>query len=287
MKDHIIVCPFDEQLLAKLSERNVVIKSHDLNILQSIQKHLNKSLRLHAIKIQTDVPLSAISFQEDWLKLPLAIYSPEFGNYRDLLHQLNLIRRLNIRIFLSSEYDDNYTGLKILSSLNINCGLYFNNGSINWEAMNDLMHYAVYSKTKHAHIEPFDWLVSNYEPTDYMDYHSVYFNNPAKYLHVNEKEQIALNEQEMLNNRIIGDGIPSLDRIHVNEHYNDFINARYDIMLQMNECAYCPAFRICLAKFEHLTNKNDTCKVFFSDFINAADYSFKQRNSKRTKIWQL
>ena len=53
----------------------------------------------------------------------------------------------------------------------------------------------------------------------------------------------------MLDNIIIGEGIKAIDDIHENEKYIEFLNLRYEFMLQMNECAFCPAFRICLAKF--------------------------------------
>jgi len=57
-------------------------------------------------------------------------------------------------------------------------------------------------------------------------------------------------------------------------------------MLQMNDCSFCQAFRICLAKFSSLKNKNQTCKIFFSDFLNAADFALSKRN-KGNQLWQL
>lgn len=285
--DHFLVCPFNEKLLAKLRQKAIVIHTNDLNIIRYIDKEVNKSNKLHAIKIQTEKPLSAVAFSEDWKNIPLAIYSPEFGIYKDFLHQLHLIRKLNVRIFLSSHHDFNFIALRILSSLNISCGLYFDEGPQNWDAINDLMHYAIYSTTKHAPIEPFDYLAFHYEPSEYTDYSFVYFDNPTKYLHINDKEQIALTEKDLLSNNFIDEGICSLDNISENKKYLDFTNIRYDIMLRMNECAFCPAFRICLAKFADLDNKNETCKIFFSDFMDAADYSFSRKNNNGNQLWQL
>jgi hypothetical protein len=287
MTDPILVCPFDEKLLGKLKRWKIVIHTNDLNAIKHVSKEAGKSNDLHVIKIQTEQPLSAIFFKEEWEDLPLAIYSKDFGEYKDLLSQLKRIRNSNVRIFLSSQHDFNYTGLRILSSLNINCGIYFNGGPLNWDLMNDLMHYAIYGRARHATVEPFDWLASHYDPTEYIDYNIVYFNNPTKYLHINEKEQIALTETDLLNGNFIEEGIESLDNIYENSKYVDFINFRYDIMLQMNECAFCPAFRICLAKFQNLKNKKDTCKAFFSDFLDAAGYYFSKKHSKGNYLWQL
>jgi hypothetical protein len=288
MKDHIIVCPYNEKLLTKLKRRALVVNTDDFNIIRYIEKEVNKSGKLHAIKIQTDKSLSDIHFEEDWINLPLAIYSSEFGEYKDFLHQLNIIKKLNVRIFLSSQNDFNFIGLRILSSLNISCGLHFSEVPFSWDSINDLMHYAIYTRTKHAPIEPFNWLASNYEPTGYTDFNIVYFNNPARYLHVNENEQIALTREDMLNNIFIAEGIKSLDSIHENINYLDFFNHRYNIMLQMNECAFCPAFRICLAKYPNLLNKKETCKVFFSDLLEAADFAYSNRISNNgNPLWQL
>lgn len=284
--DHILVCPFNEKLLSKLKQRAIVINTNDFNIISYINKKLNNSNKLHAIKVQTEKPLSDITFQEEWVNIPLIINSPQFGEYKDLLYQLNLIRKLNIRIFLSSQHDLNFTSLRILSSLNIACGLYFSEEPPNWDSLNDLMHYSIYSNTRHAPIEPFDYIVSNYQPTEYTDYSFVYFNNPTKYLHVNEREQIALTAEDLLNGIYIDEGVKSLDSIYENKNYIDFVNSRFEIMLQMNECAFCPAFRICLAKFPALQNKAETCKIFFSDFLDAADYAFSKRN-KGNQLWQL
>jgi len=287
MIDPILVCPFDKKLLDKLKRRKVVIHTNDLNVLPHILKEVNKSIDLHALKIQTEKPLSTIVFEEKWATLPMVIYSTDFGEFKDLMPQLGKIRKSNVRIFLSPHREHNFTGLRILSSLQISCGINFNGDPLNWSLMNDLMHYAIYGRAPHAPVEPFDWLVSHYHPADYTDYDFVYFNNPAKYLHINEKEQIALTETDLLNGNLIDEGIGSLDNIEENRKYNDSLNFRYEIMLRMNECAFCSAFRICLAKFSSLPNKKDTCKVFFSDFLDAADYYYSIKNSKGKHLWQL
>jgi hypothetical protein len=285
--EHILVCPFNEKLLAKLKQRTIVIKTNDFSLIRNINKEVNKSNNLHAIKITTEIPFSAIAFQEDWLNSPLAIYATDFGDYREFIEHLDLIKKLNLRVFLSSQNDYNFTGLRILASLHVGCGLYFNEEPYNWELLNDLMHYAIYGRTKHAPIEPFTWIASQYEPTGYTDYNTVYFNNPVRYLHLNEDEQIALTEMDLLNNNFIDEGILSVDTIHENGKYIDSLNSRYEIMLQMNECAFCPAFRICLAKFPNLPEKNNTCKTFFSDLLDAADYSYSKRTNSTNQLWQL
>jgi hypothetical protein len=284
--EHILVCPFNEKLITGLNKRALVITTDDFNILNYIENRVNTGNKLHAIKIRTDKALSDIDFREEWEKIPLALYTPDFGAYKNFLHKLNTLRKLNIRIFLSSDNDFNFTALKMLSSLNINCGLYFDNEPFNWELINDLMHYSVYSNTRHAPVEPFAWLTTNYEPAEYNDFSSVYFNDPSRFLYLNEKEQIALTEKDFLNNNFIGEGLNALENITGNKNYIDSQNTRYEIMLRMDECAFCQAFRICQGKFSDLANKNETCKPFLSDLLDAADYYYSKTKTGK-EIWQL
>jgi hypothetical protein len=287
MAEPILVCPFNEKLISGLRNRNIVIHTDDFNQIHHIRKLVNKSNQLFAVKLQTGQTFSSIDFRDDWAGIPLALYCPDFGNYKDFSRRLPVIRKLNIRIFLSAQYEFNFTALKILSSLKICSGLYITGEPFSWDLMNDLMHYAIYGKAGHAPVEPFSWLASHYEPAEYTDYSTVYFNNPARYLHLDEKENIALTESNLLNSNFIAQGIQSLDQISENRNYTEVLDQKYEIMLQMDECAFCPSFRICLGKFSFLGNKAETCKPFFSDFMDAADYFNLKEKNKERKVWQL
>ncbi|MBN1597077.1 MAG: hypothetical protein JW894_02185 [Bacteroidales bacterium] len=282
MTEHIFVCPYNKEFLSRLKNRTVVVTTEDPGLIYQIQREVNKSNMLHAIKVSVGV-LSEIRFQESWQNIPIAFYANEFGSYKNIQQQLHILRNLNSRIFLSDQSEFNFIALRILSSLRLSCGLHLTGKDCNWEMVNDLMHFTMYGRIRHAPIEPFDWIVSHYEPTGYTDFSFVYFNNPVKYLHINEKEQIALTEDDMRNNHFIAEDARSVDTIKENEEYQDFLNKRYEIMMQMTDCAFCPAFRVCLGKYKDLHDKNNKCKSFFSDLMEAADYAF----SKKTHQWQL
>jgi len=286
MTDHILICPFDTTLLAKLKRRKVVVHTEDQDTLTAISREAGKTNDLYAIKLVISNPLSSIIFREEWQSLPLALYAAEFGEYKELLPQLERIRKSNARFFLSSQHDFNYTGLRILSSLSIPCGIFFNGGTINWDLLNDLMHYAIYGRIKHASVEPFNWLAEHYEPAGYTDFNTVYFNHPERFIHINRYEQMAFSAQDLSAGNFIGEGLENLAAICEKAKSEDHLSFRYDIMLQMNECAYCPAFRICLAEFGAQENKKDTCIAFFSDLLDAADYVFSKKNNKGNRIWQ-
>jgi hypothetical protein len=287
MNNLVIVCPYDEKLLNTFKQKTLVVRTDTTTHLREIQKEVNKFNRLHAIKIETDIPFSALPFHEDWTRVPLAIWCGEFGEYKQLLSGLEIIRKLNARIYLSAMQEKNFLGLRILSSLKINCGLFSLEETSHWDSILDLMHYVIYSRLDQSAVEPFGWLSHHYDPTEYTDYSVVYFDDPSKYIHMNEREQIALTHKDLLRGNFIAEGINALNRIEENKMYVDFFNRRYDIMLEMNECAFCPAFRICLGKFADHNDKQHSCKVLFPEMLEALDYAYLKRNNTQNRLWQL
>lgn len=287
MSEHILVCPFDEKLLAKLQQKTLVINTDNFRIIPYINQEVNRNNILRAIKIQSPIPLSNIPFQKAWKDIPIVIYALKFGNYKELLPKLHLIRKLNIRIFLSSDNFANFLYLRILSSLRIECGLLFGRNPVDWDEVNDLMHYAVYSRTNHAPIEPFHQIVSNYRSTELQEYNSIYFDNSAHFIHVNENEQIALTSGEAENGQYIATGLDSLPQI-IDDHGNGNETKEWqDILLERNECSFCKAFRICFMKSAQNSIPRNGCKHFFSDLMDAADFYQIEHTKNGNHLWQL
>lgn len=287
MIEQILVTPYNEELLEKLKQKTLVVKTDDQDKIQLIHRGVSKHNKLHAIQLNSPIALSSITFKKEWKNIPLCVYSSEFGGFKNLIPKLDILNKLNIRIFLSSDLKENFTGIRILSSLGIACGLFFGDRPIDWESLNDLMHHAIYSQTNHAPIEPFSYVASNYDTSEYIDYSFVYFNNATRYLHLNEQEQIALCNEDLINRDFISTGVESIESIIHKQEYEYHINSRYDVMLSMNECAFCPAFRICLGKFSEEDDKQNGCQVFFSDFLDAAEHFYKRKNNTGNKLWQL
>ena len=285
MKEHFIVCPFDENLLKKFNQKAVVIKTNDVNIISYIYDRVNQNNHLHAIVLYLEKPISDITFDENWKNIPLAIYSPELGLYKKVLSQVQLLKQMNLKIFLDSGIDINFTCLKILSSLQIACGIYFNS-SINWEKMSDLLHYAVYTKIPHAPIEPFEYIIKNYRADDFTDFSSVYFDNYRSYIHLNQDGNIALSSNESENNNFISCDISTINEICNTGEYHTKNISWQKFFLERRNCAYCPAWRICLGKFIEKYPDGLECKSFFSEVMEAVDF-YRLRESKfRGELWQ-
>lgn len=282
--EHIIVCPFDRKLIASMKKRALVILTDDYNLVRYINSEVNRENKLHAIRLTLSFPLSELKVEDDWRDIPLLIESGDFGQFKQLIHQMNALRQLNIRIFLNADKSFNFTGLQILSSLQISSGLVMDRDFNSWEESIDLMHYAIYGRTKHAPIEPFDYIASQYGPRNFLDYNTVYFNNPEKYLHLNEAGQVALTPSDLEAGNFIAENLEELE-LESNEDYLAYLDTRHKIMLSMNDCAFCPALRICLGKFGEKADKQDGCKKFFSEMMDAADF-YQLKHNKNNRLWQ-
>ncbi len=287
MNKHIIVCPFDKKLILKLKTHKLIITTNNINDIQKINIIANQENKLCCIKLIHNKPLSSIDFNKNWKNIPIALYLNELGSFKEFIQKLPLIKKCNLKIFLSADNINNFLSLKILSSLNVNCGLFFTGNKIEWEYVNDLMYYYVYSKCLHAKIEPFDFVVSNYDPIDTINFSTVYFDDPKKFLHIDPDENIALSHIDLKNGNFIAAGIDSIITITDNKKYKNYLVNWQNFFIKRSECAYCLSWRICLGKFTSLCKKNDQCKNFFSDFMDAADYYYLNKEAKKEKIWQL
>lgn len=288
MREHILVCPFDASLLERLTHKRLVVTTTGVESIHHISRLVNDyQSQLHCIAVQHKGSLATIPFHESWRGIPLAIFVNELGTFKEVIGKLRLIRDLNVRFFFTSDNPANFTSIHILASLGIDCGISFGEKEIDWEAMNDLMTYAVYGKANRASIEPFSFATRNYHPARVTDFGSVYFENPQTYLHIDSEENIALTAKDLKEGRFISHGIESLTSIHDDEKFNEAIHAWQEFFLKADGCAYCQAWRVCLGKFAGSAEQNPGCSQFFVDMMEAADHFLSmQHKNKRKELWQ-
>jgi hypothetical protein len=289
MREHILVCRFDENLFTRIRNKRIVVTTTEFDQIHRICQVVNEyQNNLHCLVIQHKGSIASVPFHENWKGIPIAIYANEMGPFKEVMGRLQLIRDLNLRIFLSSDIEVNYTSLHILASLGIDCGIYFaDKEKINWESLNDLMTYSVYGKVNHASIEPFNFLATKYNPGQLTDFGSVFFENPQAYLHIDNNESIALTSEDLKNEKFISTGLDTLERIYENEIFQEAIHSWQQFFLRKEGCAYCQAWRVCMGKFSESFDKNQGCRQFFVDMMDAADHFLSlQHKNKRKEVWQ-
>lgn len=259
----IIVIDYDEQILRNLNNRHIIVCADTLDHIEhkfAESRHNNMVMAMCVNLPYTSI--SQIEFKKEWEQIPLIIYAYNIGDYNTFFSKVDLIRMLNIRLFLCNDNSSIYTDLKIMASLGIDCGLLMGKEIImNDESFLDLASYYYMSQALHATIEPFDYILKHLMDEKSDDFRNVYFDNPLLFTHINSINDIKLEE--------IGNDDISLK---LETYYQHFID--------LDNCSKCSAFKIC---DKHMQNKLSECQNTMNEVYEYAELRNemnKQNNPK-------
>jgi hypothetical protein len=170
-----------------------------------------------------------------------------------------------------------YRDLRILSSLLIPCGIVLREARPDWESLRELLSYAVYSQVPHAPIEPFHFVISNHASCKKIDFNSIYFDDPSRFLHIDKHGHVALSRKELDRGDHVLNDLERLGEIQNCPSYVYRLNAWRELFLKPNGCAYCPGWRFCLGKYEAFADNE--CQEFFNEWLEAAEY-YQRKQAK-------
>lgn len=240
-----IIFDYHLALIEKISGFHIVPIFHDVASL--MQNYLSCQQHNHVDVFVLDMPLSSLSqidFNEMWEEInsPLVLIVYNIGDLDFVFHRLELLKRLEMRIFLSSAFKDNFYGLKILSSLGVDCGLYIQKGKpINDELLIDLASYYYMSPVPHAKIEPFDYIATRITDEKNLSFNHVYFRDDNCYIFIDEELKLYSSETDKY--------ICLLSEYDEEKEYERSVlqkmNMYYSHFLDLDKCSKCNAFRIC------------------------------------------
>lgn len=287
MNGHVLVVPFAVHLLAALKHRELIVRTESLETVHDAYRGGNAENEVLCLWVNDDRPLSEIEMDDGMKGIPLALYLPEMGAFKRVLNKLSLFTDCNMRIFFPVTRRENLTAARILSSLGVMCGLSFENNAqpVDWDQLSDLLYYDTYGTANHAPIEPFNYTVSHYNPQEPLYFTTPYFDNPFRFLHIDADWNIALSGKKLTDEEYIASGIEALETIEENERYKKSISGEEAYFIENKRCAYCPGWRVCRGSFERTCEKNEQCRQFFTDLLEAAEYTHNNRQRKR--MWQL
>lgn len=281
---HIVVCPADETLIRKFDKEALVVITEDPESIGHYKRVTEENNKLHCMVLTTNTMLSDLEPYDDWKDTPLHIFAPQMGDFMDFIRIKNALSELNLRVFLQAGRTETYTDLQILSSLGINCGLAFGAEFIPWEEFNELMDFVVYPKVPRATVEPFNYLITQYQPKESIDFRSVYFENPERYVHVDRDENFALSANDLKNGRFIFNGIDALKDIENHPEYRKALQQWKKSFHKITPCSSCAGWRICRGFFEERLESNPGCREAFSELMDAADVHFGNRGDGNKPI---
>lgn len=265
------VCPHSKALLRSFTGRAVAVRVSDIADVGAAAADVRDSgNELFCVIVETGLPLSDIALREDQLSIPLAIMTPSMGSFRALARGVDALRRSAVRVYLPCNNADNLAALRILSSLGIHVCAAFVTSANDWEALTDLMTYALLGRSPHASIEPFSFIAANYDPHSNLSWGLVEFDDPARFLHLDEDGRVALSRDELRRGIFVAQGIGDVGSPAVAAAISERENRWRRFFTDNHPCASCAGWKICLGRFSAELPADRGCAKLFAELIEVA-----------------
>lgn len=283
----LLVVPNDTALFRQLEGYGLVTSVDSLGDARATADAVRScDAHLHCLRVQVRRPLAALTFGEELRGISIALEVPSLGQgLAGLLRQIAVLKTLDVRVYLPANCSDNFSAVRILSSLGIETALDLRHHAGDWDAVADAMTYALLNVVDHAPIAPFNYLAARYGPHRRNDYAAVYFDDPQTYLHVDRVLNVALTAADLAAGRFAGRGREAVEGIEGLEAYRRWKHAWRDFFLRSGGCAYCAGWRVCLGKYEASVREQPGCERFAEEFMDAIDQA-RGKPASQPQVWQ-
>lgn len=280
---YTLICPFDKSIISKYKGFDIVIRTGEKDEINRIDKEMPRNSRLCCIILETDNFVTDISY--DWKDIPVALYVKGIGSVSSLTEKLPEISKTNVRFYLKGRENNVYRDSRILSSLGLSTAIVIGENP-NFEFLKDLMAYSCYSTIDRPLIEPFSYLAKNYTGKGIVDYRTVYFENPLRFLHIDEKGRVFLSKKDFSDGLCVTDGDCCPEKIRSTPLFKERLAKWHETFLKPDGCAYCEVYKLCGGIFEYIS-KDHACRDFFIDLLGGIEFIQKKKNRVKKAVWQL
>lgn len=275
-----LVCPHDRALIARLEGRTICARVHAPSDIAAAAADVRRRNTLACVICDATTPLEDIELQENWRGIPIALVVPAAGRFRTIAKKLATLRSLDLRVHLPC---DALTEARILASLGIPVCIGFDTAP-DWDALTDLMTYALLGVVQHAAIEPFRTIAEGYRQTGRSpDWGHVLFDDPSRYLHLDPEGRIALSRRELLAGEFVASDLSALDSPALRRAVEQRSDAWRVMFADDHFCARCQAWRICRARFCGGKTAPDGCQEFFDEMAQVIE---RRRSKPGRPAWQ-
>lgn len=277
------VLPFEPSLIAELRDQDlVVVVENPDDILAAVAAVRASNNRLDCVVLRWNQPLDALMWSADWVGVPLVVEAQSLGKLHRLTHQLELIRRLELRVDLPLASTTQAVNLQILASLGIPCRAIFGE-KVDWDAAADLMTYALLGRCAHAPIEPFAFIAEQFDQDRYRGWGEVSFDQPGRYLHVDRQGRVALFPSASPPFAFLHEDLRRLDNVTALPAYQAAVERWRRHFLYPDDCARCPGWKLCRGQLAETVEDKSTCSAFFSEMLDIAEQYQTQQRSREPK----
>lgn len=267
-----LVCADSPRLIEAISGRTLVLRVDDLAAVADAAARVHDSEN-QLLCVRCELPRPLWEYDPEALpeQVPLALFVPQLGRFRQLAPWLGRLRQLAARIYLPADLPDNLISLRLLSSLGVACCATFARPPQSWEALADLATYALLGTAPHAPLDPFDHLADCYEPQRYTEWGSVTFCDPRQYLHLDAEGRVALSHGELLAGEFIADHPDQVEQPMEHPAVIERVNRWRRFFAEDHACARCPGWRVCMGTFAELEPDLGQCSAFFCELLDIID----------------
>jgi hypothetical protein len=278
-----LICPDSPALIARLQGRTLCVRVEEPSGITTAAVAARQRNTLACVICKADVSRADIDIDDGWHDVPLALMVPSIGRVRHLVKKLKMLRKSNVRVHLSPTAE-NLVGARILASLEIPVCIDLQS-MCDWDALADVMTYALLGMVPHAPIEPFHTIAENYHTASRSDdWGRIFFDDPSHYLHLDTVGHIALSRRELLAGQFVGE-IAQLDGLALKRAIDKRSAAWRNRFAENHFCARCDSWRGCRARLSDGKSEPDGCAAFFHEMTDVIDQR-RERHSRRAQPWQ-
>jgi hypothetical protein len=282
MSAPVFVVPFDRSLLKRFRGRTVtVVVSNPDDVDAAVDCCAQGGVTLAGVQYCSGKSLAETIVRESWKGIPLVLVVTEAGRFRDLYPRMAQLRGLSVYVQFASASAENLASARLLSSLGIAVVVPLDRTVQDWELLSDLATYAIAGRLPHAAIEPFARLLNAYRPAAWTDIGAVYFDAPARYLHVDTQGRAALRGADLAASRFAAeDAIAFVD----SGAWADAVRplAQHgERFAAMAPCTTCESWRVCLGRLGPV----EGCAAFAAELIELVE-QYQQRSARQQALWQ-
>ena len=279
-----LVCPHNRKLLDRLERQLITVRVSDPEQALSAARDVRDSgNQLFSVIVDTDSTLEDIDIPENWGGISIALFLARMGRFRHVREKIERLRRMKVRVYLPCSDPENITSLQILSSVGVSVVSRIIQGPHHWEALMDLMTFAVLGIAPHSPIDPFVFVADNFETGGSVDWRGIYFENPSEFFHLDDRGRIALSHRELLTGDFIFDDPSGIDTRQDNPEYTLRTSPRERFFLTDHPCSRCPGWRVCMGAFAQNGSVPDGCSAFATEMLEVVEQYRENRGTPRKK----
>ncbi|MGM9846607.1 MAG: hypothetical protein ACI31F_01510 [Muribaculaceae bacterium] len=283
---HIFVTEYNWPIEEKLKGRAIVVKISNLDNILSIKRNIDEATKIEAFVYRNDfASLETIDLNPAWGDTPIILYINRLGQFRDVCHKIELLRRLNVIVIFTAQQNIACKDAQILSSLGIHSGIQLCPDSELSDSLLDLMTYHFYGTMPHAPIEPFASLERYYDGENYVSPTMTNFVNPERYIHIDKDMNMAFSEKQLAQGDTLPLSFPHLkSEMFAQEAQKQSLKWQ-EMFVDSHPCTFCPAFRVCMGFFANPDGTHaEKCKEVMSEMLESIeDYKSRLQQNKKSQ----